>query len=171
LEVFDFFRKGPRFANEEFAGQAHMLTGDAANPTWKRELLDEKQLDFSPESLKHLDAYLEAVHGERPQTDDELNRVVMRCGAYVGEVIRKSSSVKLNWAAFKEAAKFSHYVSDVGFSAGTAGILWADAQTMCFPISKVIKFIENGAEDSAYGFARVIIEQLESKKNPPEEKE
>ena len=169
--MLDFLRKSPRFANTEFAGLARMLTGDAANPVWKRELLDQAQLDFSLESLRHLDAYLETIHGERPQTDDELNRVVMRCGAYVGEVIRKNSSVKLNWAAFKEAAKFSDYLNDMGFSAGTAGILWADAKTMCFPISKVGKLIENGPEDSVYGFARVIIQQLENKNNPPKKHE
>lgn len=163
--MFSIFRKSPRFANEEFASLAFLLIRDDANPTWKRELLDEKQLDYSLESLRHLDTYLEAVHGERPQSEEELNRVVMRCGAYVGEVIRKHSSVKLDWAAFKEAAKFSSYVNDAGYSAGTAGILWSDATTMCFPISKVGKLVENHSEDSVFGFARVILQQLESEKS------
>jgi hypothetical protein len=113
---------------------------------------------FSLESLKHVDAYLEVLHGKPPQGEDEIVRVVLRCGAYVGEVIRKNSPDKMHWVAFKEAARYSAFAKGLGHSAGTAGILWRDPENMCFPLAKVCKFLENGSEDSVYSFARVILE-------------
>lgn len=63
----------------------------------------------------------------------------------------------MNWVAFKEAAKYSDYVKGLGASLGTAGILWRNPKTMCFPLAKICKFLENGNEDSVYFFARVIL--------------
>lgn len=154
--MFNFFRRMPRYANREFSGLSLMLFQERESPTYKRELLDERRLDFSVESLKHLDEYLEALHAAPPRQAD-LSVVVLRCGAYVGEVIRKNSHNKMNWVAFKEAAKYSDFVKGLGHSLGTAGILWRNPKTMCFPLAKICKFLENGNEDSVYFFARVIL--------------
>jgi hypothetical protein len=136
-----------------------MLFQDRENLTYKRELLDERRLDFSVESLKHLDEYLRALHDDPPQ-EKELVRVVLRCGAYAGEVIRKNSPERMDWLTFQEAVKHSDSVKELGQSLGTAGILWMNPETMCFPLAKVGKFIENGDEDSVYSFARVMIDHV-----------
>ena len=154
--MFNFFRRSPSYANREFSDLSFMLLQERESPTYKRELLDERKLDFSVESLKHLDEYLEALHAAPPNQQD-LVGVALRCGAYVGEVIRKNSYNKMNWVAFEEAAKYSDYVKGLGHSLGTAGILWRNSKTMCFPLAKISKFLENGNEDSVYFFARVIL--------------
>jgi hypothetical protein len=154
--MLSFFRRSPSYANREFSDLSFMLIQEQQRPSYKRELLDERKLDFSTESLKHLDQYLEALHAAPPKKED-LVVVVLRCGAYVGEVIRKNSPSEINWVAFEEAAKYSDYVKGLGHSLGTAGILWVNAKTMCFPLAKICKFIENGNEDSVYFFAEVIL--------------
>lgn len=136
-----------------------MLSQDVGNPTYKRELLDPGRLDFSIASLERVDAYLDALHTEPPKDQDDLMRVVLRCGAYVGEVIRRNSPTEMHWIAFEEAAKHSAFVQSLGHSLGTAGTLWTNAENMCFPLAKVLKFIENGPEDSVYSFARVMLER------------
>jgi hypothetical protein len=156
--MFSFFRKSPSYVDREFSDLSIMLCHDLENPTYRRELLDEKKLDFSLESLKHVDAYLEALHGKPPQDEDETVRVVLRCGAYVGEVIRKNAPGKMHWVAFKEAARYSAFAKGLEYSAATAGILWGDPESMCFPLGKICKFLENGSEDSVYSFAWVILE-------------
>ena len=153
--MFDFLRKTPSYINRELYEISFMLVQDSESPTYKRELLDEGKMDFSVESLKHLDEYLQAIHVAPPQGKD-LGGVVLRCGAYVGEVIRKNSPNKWNWVAFGEAAKHSNYVKGLGDSMGTAAILWSDPKNICFPLAKICKFIENGNEESVYFFARVI---------------
>lgn len=135
-----------------------MLFQDRESPTFRRELLDGKSLDFSVDSLKHLDTYLDQLHSAPPHGQEDVVGVVLRCGAYVGEVIRKSSPDAMNWVSFQEAAKHSDFVKGLGFSVGTAGVLWKDRGTMYFPLAKICKFLENGNEDSVYFFARVILE-------------
>lgn len=111
--MFNYFHKRPTYVNREFSDLSLTLLQDREEPTYKREFLDEKKLDFSIQSLKHLDAYLEAVHVEPPQEDD-LVRLVLRSGAYLGEVIRRNSPNEWNWVAFKEAAKYSAFANRVG---------------------------------------------------------
>ena len=65
--MFNFFRRSPSYANREFSDLSFMLFQDRESPTYKRELLDERKLDFSVESLKHLDEYLEALHATPPK--------------------------------------------------------------------------------------------------------
>jgi len=154
--MFGFFRRSPAYVNREFSDLSRMLLQDRENPTYRHELLNEKELDFSVESLKHIDGYLEALHSAPPQEED-IVRVVLRCGAYVGEVIRRNSHNRWNWIAFAEAAKYSAFAKGLGHSVGTAGILWRDSENMCFPLAKVCKFLENGSEDSVYYFVRVFL--------------
>jgi hypothetical protein len=155
--VPDFFRRSPKYSDADFSDLSAMLGGDLGNSMYKHELLDREKLDFSVESLSHIDDYLDALHADPPASVDDVLPVVLRCGAYVGEVIRRNSH-DLHWVAFKEAAKYSAFVKGLEHSAATAGILWRDAENMCFPLAKICKFIENGREESVHSFARVLLE-------------
>jgi hypothetical protein len=156
--MLNFFRKSPSYVDREFSDLSVMLCEDREDPTYKHDLLDPGKLDFSIESLKHMDEYLETLHTERPQNEDDAVSVVLRCGAYVGEVIRKNSPDELHWVAYKEAARHSAFAKGLEHSVATAGILWKDPENMYFPLAKICKFIENGSEDSVYAFARVILD-------------
>jgi len=156
--MLSFFRRPPTYADVEFAELSLMFTGDSQDPTYRRELLVGVRLDFSLQSLKHVDSYLGALHIDPPHNDSDTLRMVLRCGAYVGEVIRRNSPHEMHWVTFEEAARHSKFVRGLSFSVSTAGILWTDRQNMCFPLGKVCKFIENGCEDSVHSFASVLIE-------------
>jgi len=145
------------FVDREFSELSVMLTQDDDNPTYLRELLDPEQLDFSLESLKHLDSYLEQLHNTPPQGHD-LFRVALRCGAYIGEVMRKQAP-QYHWLAYEVAAQHDDMVRKFGRSIATTGVLWRGGKSMCFPLGKVCKFIENGSEDSVYFFAKVLLAQ------------
>lgn len=139
-----------------------MLTQDHENPTYMRELLNESKLDFSMESLRHIDSYLEVLH-QKPPEGHELMRVALRCGAYVGEVMRRQLPGTWRWISHDEAAKHSKLIAGFERSIATAGILWKNNEAMSFPLGKVCKFIENGNEDSLHLFAEVLVGN-ESKK-------
>lgn len=154
--MLSWFRKGPRFIDREFDDLAAMLTEDETSPTYRRELLLGKPLDFSVESLRIIDEYLEALHIEQPAQEDLL-RPILRAGAYVGEVIRRHSRMEYHWISHEEAAKFSPLIKGWEQSIATVGILWSSPETMMFPLSKVCKYLENGSEDSVYFFAQVTL--------------
>jgi hypothetical protein len=154
--MFSLFRKAPKFVDREFADLSLMLTQDFENPTYRCSLLGESKLDFSMESLRHIDSYLQALHRDPPEGHD-LMRVALRCGAYVGEVMRRQLPGTWHWVTHDEAAKHSKLVAGFERSVATAGIRWKNNEEMSFPLGKVCKFIENGNEDSVYFFAEVLI--------------
>lgn len=73
------------------------------NPTYKHGLRDEKRLDFSIEILEHIDAYLDALHGEPPRDEGDTMRV--------------------DRVAFREAERYSALAKGLGYSVAAAGIL------------------------------------------------
>ena len=106
-------------------------------------------------SLKHIDAYLEEVRKDQiPQ--EALVQMVLRTGSYVGEVIRRSSSNDYNWLNFEEACKVSKLIEGLGMQLGTVAVLWSTPDNLCFPLAKILKYLENGSEDSTYSFAQIV---------------
>lgn len=81
--------KSPAFIDQEYSELALMLTQDDEEPAYRRGLLDSDKLDYSLDSLKHVDDCLEIIRNDPPQGNDYL-KLVLRYGAYVGEVIRAS---------------------------------------------------------------------------------
>jgi hypothetical protein len=136
-----------------------MLAGEAENPTHRRELLRREALDYSLDSLKHVDEYLAQLH-RAPPPDGERLQVVLRAGAYLGEVVRRSRPGVFHWVLYEEAARLSAALRDMPESIATAGILWRDAESMAFPLGKVCKYLENGPEDSLYTFGFVFSREV-----------
>lgn len=163
--MFSIFKKkpklgrGPKFSNEALADLSRMLWEEELNPTYKKNLLSTENLDFSVDSLKSIDEYLEMVHAEQP-CDEELLKIGLRVGAYVGEVIRKNSSVSYNWLDFDEAAKINKLVVELELHLATSAVLWSEPDNVMFPIAKVLKFVENGNEDSVYYFVKVVLSNV-----------
>lgn len=159
--MFSFFKKKPKPSNPPLEDLALMLWQEETNPTYMRESLVVEKLDFSVESLVHIDGYLEKIH-KQPPADDEVVQIALRTGAYLGEVIRKNSTETYNWLDFKEATKINDLVKQLGMQIGTAAVLWSEPDNLMFPIAKIIKYIENGSEDSVHFFAQVAIKGVKN---------
>jgi hypothetical protein len=131
----------------------------ADNPTPGIELLDTSRLDFSVESLGLVDDYLDKMRKQK--LDDEATfKLILRCGAYVGEVILRNSHGKTyHWLEYAEALKVSKLIEQFGESVGTIAILWDSQTGLTFPLGKVMKFLENGREDSVQFFAKAMLEK------------
>src|SRR5580700_8242499 len=113
--------------NQALSELSQLFFNYPEKPTFGHQFLDPKQLDFSVDSLKHVDDYLEAVRKAKG-IDSNLNVVVLRTGAYVGEVIRRNSPQK-HWS-------------------------WLDFETA---ESVNPKRIANGSEDSVFFYAKVLL--------------
>jgi hypothetical protein len=134
-----------------------MLFALPEDPTPGLELLDPSKLDYSVNSLAHLDDYLDILR-DRDLTERDAAVVVMRAGAYVGEVIRRSSGRTYHWLDYEEAVKVDRRIGEMGGkSFSLVAILWDGRKGFVFPLAKVVKFVENGREDSTEFFAQAII--------------
>src|SRR5678816_4160701 len=75
----------------------------ADDPTPGSELLDVSRLDFTVESLGLVDDYLAQMRKRKLDEDgDDYSKLVLRCGAYVGEVIlRNARGTTFHWLDYK----------------------------------------------------------------------
>lgn len=131
------------------------------------------KVDWSVDSLKLVDGYLEELHDgfvrssgllgrlfrKPPLNAQQVEVVVHRTGAYVGEVIRKHYLTDHNWYPFdtwiSNNPTHTEYLGQTS-ELSTVFILGNAAGDMCLPFSKVLKFLHNGSEDSVYFFARTM---------------
>jgi hypothetical protein len=145
---------GQMFASPE------LVTDD---PTPGTELLDPSRLDFTVESLAFVDDYLDQMRQRQlVEGTEEYCKLVLRCGAYVGEVILRNANGKTyHWLDYKGALKINKMIADFGEDMGSAAVLWNGADGLTFPLAKIQKFLDNGREDSVHFFAKVMIEESE----------
>ncbi len=131
------------------------------DPTPGAELLDPSRLDFTVESLGFVDDYLEQMRQRQMEEGGEAYcKLVLRCGAYVGEVILRNARAKTyHWLDYKGARRIAPSIAHFGESLGAAAVLWDSASGLTFPLGKVQKFLDNGREDSVYFFAKVLLEK------------
>lgn len=142
--------------NETFDDLAYMFNNEQKDPIYKLDFLKNRKLDFSYNSLKIVDQYLIEIRkiGLDKLSNEEFTRIVVRTGAYVGKTIRKNDkSEQWNWVDFENAQKISpEFFKDSEKSLAYAAVL-TDGQQFTFPLNKVIKFLNNGEEDSLYFYA------------------
>ena len=149
--------KQPEYQDQALSDLAQMFFAFEADPTLGVELLDPSKLDFGMDSLRLVDDYLEAV-AARDRSDRETQLIVLRSGAYVGEVIRRNSSARVyHWLDYDAAVRVDPKVGSFGGkSLGLMAVLWSSSG-FTFPLTKVTKFLQNGREDSTHFYAAATI--------------
>jgi hypothetical protein len=158
------FSRKPELQDQALSELGQMFASPeliADDPTPGSELLDPARLDFSLESLAFVDDYLEQMRNRKVDEEgDDYAKLVLRCGAYVGEVIlRNAQGTTFHWLDYKGAVKVNKSIADFGESLGSAAALWDSEEGLWFPLSKVQKFLDNGREDSVQFFAEVVMQK------------
>ena len=85
--------------------------------------IDKKKLTYSIDSLQFVDDFLLEIKKIKSLSDQQLFAVILRCGAYCGEVIRRTSKQKFTWISFDEAATKDPMLNNIGKSLLTAFII------------------------------------------------
>ena len=147
MGIFNIFRCSPPPTIDDDAVQfASEFVVCPAAPTFGAELLDPSLLDFSLDSLTILDRHVEALRDRDPEAEGQnVGNFFMRCGCYLGEVIRRHSAKEYHWYDASVAAQFESTLSRDSY--GTSGVLWAAPTVYCYPIQAVMdQFTASQAE-------------------------
>ena len=145
--------------NQEMAELAIMFFDDPEDETFGNQYLEKGKLDFTIKSLLHVNEYLERVRNDE-SVEIEWNKVILRCGAYVGEVLRFHSERNLDWIDYQTALKVGNEeVKALPDVIGTAMVLWDKQNMYIFPLAKVEKYLRHGSEDNLHLYAKVLIEE------------
>jgi hypothetical protein len=145
-------------SDQAVADIAELFVGSSPEPTPWEGLLRRDLLDFSLESLDHVNTYLDSVRVQ-PTMEDVWNRICLRAGAYLGEVIRRNGLPDdWHWLDYQNARKIDQKSFDqFGHCISTAFVLRQGGESFCFPLGKIHKYLENGPEDNTRFFAEVMI--------------
>ena len=154
--MFSFFKKTPKTCDECNLDLAIMLFNYPEDPVINSEFFTSIDMDFSLDSLKYIDEFLEGLRNNLPE-DEVLMKLTLRCGSYIGEVIRREAMEKYNWLEYKEAIKINDSIEAWGVNLGTSFVLWSSPDRFIFPLAKVLKKLGNGNEDGIHFFADVAI--------------
>lgn len=146
-----------QFCDQALADLSFMFHSYKEDPTPWSERLNSSSLDFSVQSLDHVNAYLDFVRKERG-VQAVWNIICLRAGAYVGEVIRRNGRAdRWHWLDYDNACKVSPDFATYPKNISTCAVLHHGSGGLCFPLGKIAKYLENGSEDNARLFAEVII--------------
>jgi hypothetical protein len=159
--MFSIFSKTPKPNNKPFEDLSRLLWEDNNDIIYRRDLLNPEKLDFSMDSLNHIDEYLEVIHQEKLENDEEVIKIALRIGSYVGEVVRKNTDDSYNWLEYKQAVKVNKQLKQFGMQLETMAVLWSEPDTVIMPFAKVVKYLQNGSEDSVYTFGKVFVETVQ----------
>lgn len=123
-----------------------------------RRYLDPSRLDYSVDSLRHVNEYLVRIRIDK-DVEKVWNVVVLGAGAYLGEVIRRNDT-KHSWRWIDYDGGKS--VDPTSFGAlgrviGTAAVLYGGKSDFAFPLAQVEKYLHNGSANDLYCFAQAII--------------
>jgi len=145
--------------NQEMSEISIMFFDNPEDVTFGADYLDKTKLDFSIDSLQHVNEYLETIPKDQ-ELERTWNKIVLRCGAYVGEVLRRSSLKCLEWIAFETAQELENgKVKSLAYEIGTSMVLWDKHATFLFPLAKVEKYLKYGPEHNLYHYAKTLIEK------------
>ena len=159
------FNTRPKYEDEAFADLSQMFIQFPKDPIYQSELLTKESLDFSVESLRVVDEYLEALRSNPPE-GPAFQKLVLRAGAYVGEVIRKAGPEgDSHWIAYDEAARISPGTyGKLEKSMASIASLHHGGDAFTFPLGKVCKRLEHGEEDGVWFFPKTILAMRHEKR-------
>jgi tetratricopeptide (TPR) repeat protein len=148
------------FQNEKLISIVELFLAKPEEETLGQAMIDRKLYDFSLESLEHLEQLLTNVQNE-VASESERAGLILRCGAYTGEVIRRNSKTDgYNWVDYDDAVQINSSLIKIERSLGTFFSLYNAPETFWFPIARIEKFLNEGSEYGLLGFAEIAIQQI-----------
>lgn len=165
-----FFRKKNIDVNLAVFGISSFLLDDTNIEirTPFKQYLKQNKLDYSLESLKIIDDYLEQVRKrENELKEQEYDKVILRCGAYCGEVMRRQPAGKnYQWITEEEAIKKDSSIKNFAYPMLTTyGLYDPKRQAFAFPMAKVAKFLQDGRGESLYFYAKAMLAERQFKES------
>jgi hypothetical protein len=142
--------------SEAFLGH---MSGEGDIPY--RNKIDTRILDYSPESLKEVDRYLKFLYQNSLEFSNvEYQNLIVWCGAYIGEVIRRNAIVEYHWIDYEEHMKNKDLNTRnmIPLMLTTHAFLVAiDSNYITMPMNKVARWLDEGESNNVHYYASVDI--------------
>lgn len=141
------------------------------------DTLNLTRLDYSLESLDHIDEWLEVVHqvnlaeagmgqaGEALLSGDEGRNTITLAGLYIGETIRRNSDLGWTWTPFDEfIAQNPAFAEHYGEEAGLDTYVLVGEQGAATPINSALKRVIHGKTASVAHLGQFLVAPIDFEK-------
>lgn len=125
--MFSFFNKA-KLKSDDLKGIARLMYQDVSNDSWDKENLTKRNLDFTIESVRFIDMYTKRLMDTEFGTElltKHFDTLVLRIGAYVGEVIKSNAKQDFNWYKSDSVQNYSPDLNELHSAPKTQSVLYS----------------------------------------------
>ncbi|WP_256941180.1 hypothetical protein [Bacillus sp. EAC] len=155
-----FFRKN-KLIKDDLNGLAKLMYQDVSADVWDKENLTKSNLDFSIESIRYIDLYSTRLMNTETGTEllnEHFDSLVVRIGAYIGEVIKKNIKQDFYWYEYDSVYNYSSKLDGVHRSNKPTSLLYSKKrEIVILPIYEVSQFLEG---NSTYPNLKSYVEEM-----------
>lgn len=140
------FLRNTKLVKDDFKGMAKLMYQDVSDDVWDKENLTKRNLDFTIESIRYIDLYVNRLRNTEMSTallNEHFDNFVVRIGAYIGEVIKRNIKQDFYWYQFDSVKNYSSKLDEVYNSIKPQSLLYSKKRdTVILPMFVVSKFLE-----------------------------
>ncbi|MFJ7509298.1 hypothetical protein ACIQW7_07515 [Peribacillus simplex] len=153
-----------KLIKNDLKGIAKLMYQDVSKDTWDQENLTKRNLDFTMESIRYIDAYTKRLSNTYMGSEllkYHFDNFVIRIGAYIGEVIKRDINQDYKWYEYDSVYHFSSTLDGVHRGIKTETVLYSKKKDIVIlPLSVVAQFLEGNSKHTNFlEYAEEIIKQ------------
>ncbi|CAH0157662.1 hypothetical protein SRABI96_00875 [Peribacillus sp. Bi96] len=142
--MFGFLNKTKLITND-LKGMAKLMYLDVSKDTWDQENLSKRNLDFTIESIRYMDVYTKRLL--TTETGKSLllahfDTLVIRTGAYIGEVIKSEIKKDYKWYEFDSVFHYSSILDGIPRAIKEETVLYSKKEDIAIlPLTEVAQYM------------------------------
>jgi hypothetical protein len=161
--MFGFLNRA-KLKKDDLKGISKLMYQDVSNDSWDKENLTIRNLDFTIESVRYIDMYIERLLNTEFGTEllnKHFDNLVLRVGAYVGEVIKNNVKQDFHWYESDSVQNFSPNLNELHFVSKTQSVLYSKKRDkVILPLNVVSGLLkENCPYSNLLTYAEEMIKQ------------
>ncbi len=145
--MFGFLYK-TKLRKDDLKGIAKLMYQDVSEDAWDKENLTKRNLDFTVESIRYIDIYVQRLMNTGVGTDllnKHFDNFTNRIGAYIGEVIKNNIKQDFHWYGFESVSNHSSQLDGV-YNRGSYSVLYSKKRDIVIlPLIIVSQFLEGNS--------------------------
>lgn len=145
--MFSFLYK-TKLKKDDLKGIAKLMYQDVSEDAWDKENLSKRNLDFTDESIRYIDLYVNRLTNPTVGTElltKHFDHFTNRIGAYIGEVIKNNIQQDFQWYTFESVSHYSSQLDGIS-NCGSYSVLYAKKQDKAIvPLLVVAEFLEGNS--------------------------
>lgn len=158
--MFDFLKR-TKLIKDDLKGMATLMYRDVSEDVWDKENLTKRNLNFSIESIRFIDLYVKRLMDTEKGIEllnKHFDNLVVRLGAYIGEVIKNNINKDFFWYEFDSVYVYSSALDEIHRSEKPYSLLYSKKRDIVIlPLLEVSKLLEG---NSSYPNFLAYVEEM-----------